>query len=93
MLESQRHPELRQEPEHDALRNRREFFLWAVNSAIERGELHADTEVEPLVDMLVSMLWGMGFYAGFVGFHEERQAITRQFGKLLNGRLWDLKGT
>ncbi|MBV8347064.1 MAG: helix-turn-helix transcriptional regulator, partial [Mycolicibacterium sp.] len=93
VLESQRHPELRQAPEHDALRNTREFLLWAVNGAIERGELHADTEVEPLVDMLVSMLWGMGFYAGFVGSHEELQAITRQFRKLLNGRLWDLKGS
>jgi AcrR family transcriptional regulator len=91
VLESQRHPELRQAPEHDALRNTREFLLWAVNGAMERGELHTDTKVGPLAEMLVSMLWGMGFYAGFVGSHEELEVLTEQFRLLLKGRLWDLK--
>jgi len=90
VLESQRHPELRQAPEHDALRNTRAFLLWAVNGAIERGELRTDTNVGPLVEMLVSVLWGMGFYAGFVGSREELDVITHQFRMLLNGRLWDL---
>ena len=88
VLESQRHPALRQAPEHDALRNTREFLLWAVNGAIERGELATDIRVGPLVEMLVSMLWGMGFYAGFVGSHDELEAITEQFRLLLAGRLW-----
>jgi AcrR family transcriptional regulator len=91
VLESQRHPELRQAPEHDALRNTREFLLWAVNGAIDRGELHTDTKVGPLVEMLVSMLWGIGFYAGFVGSHEELAVMTEQFQMLLRGQLWDLK--
>ena len=91
VLESQRHPELRQAPEHDALRNTREFLLWAVNGAIERGELKTDTRVGPLVELLVSMLWGMGFYAGFVGSHDELEAITQQFRLLLAGRLWHLQ--
>jgi len=92
VLESQRHPELRQAPEHDALRNTREFLLWAVNGAIERGELQTDASAGALVEMLVSMLWGMGFYAGFVGSHEELEVITEQFRMLLKGQLWDLKG-
>ena len=31
-----------------------------------RGELSADTAVDAVVDMLHAMLWGVGFYAGFV---------------------------
>ena len=92
VLESQRHPELRQAPEHDALRNTREFLLWAVNGAIERGERQTDANAGALIEMLVSMLWGMGFYAGFVGSHEELEVITEQFRLLLKGQLWDLKG-
>ena len=44
---------------------------WAVNEAIERGELITDNDVGPLVEMLVAVMWGMGFYAGYVGSHEE----------------------
>src|ERR1700747_3015703 len=68
VLESQRHPALRQE-DHRALKSTREFLTWASNGAIERAELSTDTPIEPLVEMLVAMLWGMGFYAGFVGGH------------------------
>ena len=91
VLESQRHPQLRQIL-HDSLKNTRAFLTWAVTSAIERGELTTDTEVGPLVEMLVAMLWGMGFYAGFVGSHEELLAIEEQFLKLCAGTLWDLRG-
>ena len=69
VLESQRHPEL-QGDEHDSLKNSREFVAWAVSDAIERGELTTDTDVSHLVEMLVAVMWGMGFYAGFVGNHE-----------------------
>ena len=66
VLESQRHPELSSD-EHDSLKNSREFVTWAVNAAIARGELSTDTDVGHLVEMLVAVVWGMGFYAGFVG--------------------------
>lgn len=89
VLESQRHPQLRQ-AEHDALTNTRAFLTWAVNGAIERGELTTDAELGPLVEMLVAMLWGMGFYAGFVGTHEELRLIERQFLKLCAGTLWQI---
>ena len=87
VLESQRHPDLRQE-EHDALKYTREFLAWAITNAIQRGELTTDTAIEPLVEMLIAMLWGMGFYAGFVGGHDELETITAQFRKLVLGTLW-----
>lgn len=90
VLESQRHPELRRE-EHDALLGTRQFLTWAVNSAVERGELTTDTPIPPLVEMMNAMLWGMGFYAGFVGSHDELKTITDRFKELLVGKLWDWK--
>lgn len=87
VLDSQRHPELRQSS--DALRNTREFLRQAVDEAIERGELPTGTEPGPLAEMLVSMLWGIGFYAGFVGGPDELEPITEQFRLLISGRLWE----
>jgi AcrR family transcriptional regulator len=89
VLESQRHPELREQ--HDALLGTRQFLTWAVTNAIERGELTTDTPVGPLVEMMTAMFWGMGFYAGFVGSHDELKVITDEFKQLLTGKLWDWK--
>ena len=92
VLESQRHPELRRD-ENDSLLGTRQFLNWAVNGAIERGELTTDAPVEPLVEMLTAMFWGMAFYAGFVGSHEELEAITDEFKRLLVGKLWNWRDT
>ncbi len=89
VLESQRHPELSGD-EHDSLRNSREFIAWAVNEAIEGGELTTDTDVNDLVEMLVAMMWGIGFYAGFVGDHRELSAVAEKFHLLLANKLWQL---
>ena len=91
VLESQRHPELKGD-EHDSLRNSREFITWAVSDAIERGELTSDTDVSHLVEMLVAMMWGIGFYAGFVGNHEEVSGVAEKFQLLLANKLWQLGG-
>jgi AcrR family transcriptional regulator len=90
VLESQRHPELRRN-DHDALVGTRQFLTWAVTGAIERGELTTNAPVGPLVEMMTAMFWGMGFYAGFVGSHEELELITDEFKDLLVGKLWDWK--
>jgi AcrR family transcriptional regulator len=90
VLESHRHPDLRRD-DHDALLGTRQFLTWAVTRAIERGELTSDTPVEQLVEVMTAMLWGMGFYAGFVGTHEELEMITEQFKRLMIGKLWDWK--
>jgi AcrR family transcriptional regulator len=90
VLETQRHPELSGD-EHDSMRTSREFITWAVNDAIEKGELTTDTNVSELVEMLVAMMWGMGFYAGFVGNHEELSAVVEKFELLMANKLWKLR--
>jgi AcrR family transcriptional regulator len=89
VLESQRHPELSGD-DHDSLKNSREFVAWAVNDAISRGELTTDTDVNYLVEMLVAVMWGMGFYAGFVGDHDELSAVVHKFELLMANKLWHL---
>lgn len=89
VLESQRHPELSQ-GQNDSLENSRIFVTWAVNEAIESGELTIQTNVKTLVEMLVAVLWGMGFYAGFVGGREELDSISEQLRLLLKQELWTI---
>jgi AcrR family transcriptional regulator len=89
VLESQRHPELSQD-DHDSLKNSRAFVSWVVNDAIEKGELTTDTEVPQLVEMLVAVMWGMGFYAGYVGSHNELESIVDKLELLLANKLWKL---
>lgn len=87
VLEAQRHPELSGDG-HDVLKASREFFTWAVGDAIASGELSTDTNVGDLVEMLVAVVWGMGFYAGFVGNREERVAVVRVLERMLANKLW-----
>jgi AcrR family transcriptional regulator len=89
VLESQRHPELSRD-EHNSLKASRAFVTWAVTDAIERGELTTDTDVVTLVEMLVAVMWGMGFYAGYVGGHDELVIIVETLEKLLANRLWTI---
>jgi AcrR family transcriptional regulator len=89
VLESQRHPELATD-DHDSLAASREFMSWAVNDAIKRGELTTDTDVNHLVEMLVAVMWGMGFYAGFVGTYEELGSVVHKFELLMANKLWNL---
>ena len=89
VLESQRHPELSSD-DNDSLKNSREFVTWAVKDAIDRGELTTDTDVNYLVEMLVAVMWGMGFYAGFVGNHTELGAVVHKFELLMANKLWNL---
>ena len=92
VLESQRHPELRRD-DHDAQMSTRQFITWTITGAIERGELTTDVPVGLLVEMMTAMFWGMGFYAGFIGSHEELEMITGEFKNLLIGRLWSWNTT
>lgn len=87
VLEAQRHPELSQD-EHDSLIASRTFVRWAVDQAVEAGELTTDTDVDTLVEMLVAVMWGMGFYAGYVGTHDQLEAVIAQLELLLANKLW-----
>jgi AcrR family transcriptional regulator len=89
VLESQRHPELSRD-EHNSLKTSRTFVTWAVTDAIERGELTTDTDVATLVELLVAVMWGMGFYAGYVGGHDELQVIVEKLELLLANKLWKI---
>ena len=87
VMESQRHPELTT-AESDPLRISREFLTWAVKDAIERGELSGGTDVPSLVETLLAVLCGVGFYAGYIRSYKEMQTITESLQELLSGRLW-----
>jgi AcrR family transcriptional regulator len=89
VLESQRHPELSRD-EHNSLKASRAFVTWAVTDSLERGELTTDTDVSTLVEMLVAVMWGMGFYAGYVGGHDELATIVDKLELLLANKLWTL---
>ena len=89
VLESQRHPELSRD-EHNSLKGSRAFITWAVNDAIERGELTTDTDAPTLVELLVAVMWGMGFYAGYVGGHDELTTIVDKLELLLANKLWKI---
>ena len=91
VLEAQRHPEL-QGLEGDPLEGSRQFVEWAVRKAVESGEIASDTDVESLVEMLVAVLWGLGFYAGFVGGSERVDRVTAQLRLLLESRLQPHRG-
>jgi TetR/AcrR family transcriptional regulator, repressor for uid operon len=81
-LESQRHPELNRSGV-DSVSTTREFLLWAINDGIQRGELATDTDASALTEMLLAVLLGVGFYAGFVGSRHALDAITDQLRILL----------
>lgn len=87
VLESQRHPELSR-TENDSVRISREFLTWAVNDAIERREVRADIDTSALVEALLVVLCGVGFYAGYVRSYKEMLAVTGVLRQLLEGALW-----
>jgi TetR/AcrR family transcriptional regulator, repressor for uid operon len=87
VLESQRHPELNP-TENDAVRISREFLMRVVNDAIEHREVAADIDASALVETLLVVLCGVGFYAGYVRSHEEMLAVTDVLRQLLEGALW-----
>jgi hypothetical protein len=72
------------------MKNSRAFVSWAVNDAIQKGELTTDTDVPQLVEMLVAVMWGMGFYAGYVGSHAQLESIVDKLELLLANKLWKL---
>lgn len=90
VLESQRHPELRLVEREWAVHTR-EFMSWMVNNAIERGEISTDADVASVVEMLIAVLWGVGFYAGFVGSHQQLEALSRNLRLLFANELWQFQ--
>lgn len=77
-------------PAYDPAVDLRAFLSQSVTDAIDRGELPADTSVVVLVDLLYSLLWGVGFYASFVDDGARLELVTAQLGNSLRFGL--LKG-
>ena len=86
ILESQRHPEL-SETENEAIGICRDFLGRAVKDAVDNGELAFDADVNSLVETLLVVLCGVGFYAGYVRSPKETDAITDTLRHLLAGTL------
>ncbi|AKK25580.1 TetR/AcrR family transcriptional regulator [Mycobacterium sp. EPa45] len=87
VLESERHPELA-ESNHDSREFTRGYVKAAIKDAVESGEVRPDVDIEAAAEMLMAVMWGLGFYAGFVGDQDRLQAITDQFLQLLDGQAW-----
>ena len=87
VLDGQRNPELKGDAQAP-LQHTRDFALKAVRDGIDNDELRGDLDVEAAAEMLVATLWGLGFYAGFVGDSDKLAAITAQFVDLLNCNGW-----
>jgi AcrR family transcriptional regulator len=79
-LETNRNPEL----QYDGGADLRGFLTKLVTKAGVRGELPAGTDPAPVVDMVQSMLWGIGVYSGFVDDHADMDLITKQLIKLFS---------
>ena len=89
VMESQRHPELN-EDRSESLHSSREFLMWAVNDAIERGEIVADVDAATLTETLFVVLCGVGFYAGYLR-SREMEDLAGMLRQLLVGGLFQPK--
>jgi AcrR family transcriptional regulator len=79
-LEANRNPEL----QFDGSADLRVFLTKLVTDAGTRGELREGTEPSSVVDMVQSMLWGVGVYSGFVDDAANMDLITKQLIKLFS---------
>ena len=90
VVESLRHPEL-STTEKDAVQISREYLTWVINDAIDQQEVVTDIDVHALVEALLVVLCGVGFYVGYVRDGEEVLAVTRVLQQLLEGAFWQPK--
>lgn len=90
MLEARRDPSL-MPPDADPLAGSRKFLTGVVDDAIRNGDYDSDVDVAGLVEVLVATLWGLGFYAGFIGEPIEVRETGERVERLLTNRLWRLR--
>jgi AcrR family transcriptional regulator len=79
-LEASRNPDLRTDGSADL----RGYLTTLVDAAVDRGELPVHVSAKSVVDLLDSMLWGMGFYAGFVDDSTNMREVTKQLGRVFS---------
>jgi AcrR family transcriptional regulator len=81
-LEFHRSPSLRETP-GPVISAVQDFYSSMVDEAIARGEIPADTDAASVVNMLLAMLLGIGFYAGFIVDHNDIGMIAKQLHNLM----------
>ena len=91
-LESHRSPSLRQNS-GPVIAAVHAFYTSVVDDAIVRGEIPADTDAAAVVNMLLAMFLGMGFYAGFIVDQNDMSMIAKQLHRLLANGLLDRQQT
>jgi AcrR family transcriptional regulator len=79
-LEANRNAEL----EYDGGADLRVFLTKSVTEAAGRGELVEGTDAESVVDLVESMLWGIGLYSGFVDDAADMDLVTKQLIRLFS---------
>lgn len=87
VLDGFRHPHLR-DSTYGQIDEVRAFVREALRAAVDAGEVRADLDIPAVTEMLIAVLWGMGLYAGFLGSHDQLEAVVEQFSRLLAGILW-----
>jgi AcrR family transcriptional regulator len=84
-LEASRNPGLRYPGAADV----RACLATLVEAAADRGELPVHVSAKSVVDMVDSLLWGLGFYAGFVQDSANLLEITKQLSRVFSHGLLD----
>ena len=87
-LESHRSPSLRENP-GPVVAAVHAFYTSIVDEGIARGEIPADTDAPAVVNMLLAMFLGMGFYAGFILDQNDMAVIAKQLHHLMVHGLLD----
>ena len=88
-LEFHRSPSLRGSPA-PVVSAIQEFYGSMVEDAIARAEIPDDTDPAAVVNVLLAMFLGMGFYAGFIDDSNNMPVIAKQLHQLMTHGLLDL---
>ena len=81
-LEFHRSPSLRDSP-GPVVSAVQAFYTSMVDEAIARGEIPSDTDAAAVVNMLLAMFLGMGFFAGFIVDRNDMTVIAKQLQRML----------
>jgi AcrR family transcriptional regulator len=87
-LDSHRSPSLRENP-GPVVSAVHAFYASMVEEAMARGEIPADTDADAVVNMLLAMFLGMGFFAGFIADSNDMAVIAKQLRQLMAHGLLD----
>lgn len=91
-LEFHRSPSLRDSP-GPVVSAVQGFYASMVDDGIARGEIPAETDAVAVVNMLLAMFLGMGFFAGFIVDQNDMPVIAKQLHQLMTHGLLDHRST